>query len=139
MIRRKILVTIVLSVVLMAALASTALATYWGWWNNSLAFGSVFTTYKGNYFLESDRGGFLGHFNSDHQGGTYMARMYRHDDHYGEWIPYSLHNYIDANAWADEQWDITENRTYKYGFKSNWCSGATQTVVSNDAGYFYVD
>lgn len=132
---KKVTVTIVIAVLLSIIIIPTALA-HTGWWNNSLTFSSDGYTYKGNYRLETSRGGFLGTFSSDHSGGLFKAQMQWYDVDNG-WLSHSAWTSINSNSYVEKERDIYANQSYRYRFQANLHESQKQTVVTSTAGYFW--
>lgn len=150
MLKRKILVGIMIAAVISLSIIPTAFATYYGWWNNSLAFSTSHVT-KGNYLLPTSQGGFLGDFVSDcsnsvdsqgvHHYPTFNARLEWYQN--GLWYPYGTFSGIHSNGYTCKVWSpINGGFSHHYIFWADKFTDAThsnypQTVTSQDAGYFY--
>ena len=132
---KKKIVAFVLVFVIMLATMSTASATYIGWWNNSLKFTNIGSVSKGGYVLQSTTGGFLGTFSSTSQSGQFKSVMSYNDitgyHSLGAWTIS-----CSTATWVEKTTSIVSGKTYSYQF---YCtpSNVAQTVVANDAGYFY--
>jgi hypothetical protein len=135
--RKKVAISLVLSFLLSIALITTAFATYYGWWNNSLTiYGDNRWTTKGGYSMPSTTGGFLGHFTSNlGADGSFHASMFWRNSA-GTQIIEGLWNYTDCstNTWIEKTSSITSGKTYYYQFTAY---GSGEKVTSSDAGYFY--
>lgn len=132
---RKIFIALALVLTIMLACISTASATYYGWWNNSLKFTNVGSVSKGGYVLPSTTGGFLGTFSSTLQNGQFHATM-SYNDIQGYHAVGNWSISCSTGTWVEKTATIVSGKTYSYQF---YCtpSNVTQTVVANDAGYFY--
>jgi hypothetical protein len=79
MLKKKVIISVLTTVMLLASMVPTVFADpYIGWWGNSLSFSS--TTTKGAYTLAGNNGGFLGHFSSSVSSGSFNCEMYY-------WVP----------------------------------------------------
>jgi hypothetical protein len=132
------MMVLVLAVVMVFAFATTAFATYYGWWNNAVTISDGGTKYSSWYSMETNVVGCLGHW-AHGESGTEVLRITPQYKYNGETFSshYKDSNVNSTSTWVCKTWTL--DGSFSTRFKLNNTSAGSYSIFSTDVGYFYDD